>query len=88
MLFRVFFASAAVVLVVDCQTPAHESLASNCQSTECVCALEKASVIEKSTAAPVLWEDDGDAHCVEGYVLQTKQAHAVAEAKRPLQELD
>ncbi len=84
LLFKALFASAAVILVVGCQTPTHESLALRCQFTECACALQKAPAIKKPTAAPVLWKDNGDAYCVEGYVLQTPaqmQARAVAEAK-------
>jgi len=83
-LFKTFSISAAVVLVVGCQTPARESLASKCQFTECVCTLQKASVINKPTGAPVLWKDNGDAYCAEGYVVQSPaqtQARSVAEAK-------
>ncbi len=41
-----------------------------CQLSECICEQPRASILDDAVTADVLWADNGDAYCLEGFELR------------------
>ena len=49
---------------------AEPKLALACQTMKCTCIAVKAEFLKKRRVEEVLWRQNGDAYCPEGFVLQ------------------
>ena len=59
-----------LVGLTSCTLEPDPSLALACQITKCVCTPQNWSFPTKNEPAPVLWRQNGDAHCPDSHVLR------------------
>jgi hypothetical protein len=68
-----FFFLLALVTVHGCASSnprgSSDALAGACQVRKCVCGPEGWSAFMAGGSVPVLWRENGDAYCPEGYEL-------------------
>ena len=67
--FVLLFAAAAVSACSSKGSHAEDRLAGACQVRKCACGPEGWSPFMAGGNVPVLWRENGDAYCPDGYVL-------------------
>lgn len=69
---RLTLAALAPLALAACAqaSPSQEALALACQTRDCICVEVTQTIFESGDTAPVLWKQNGDAYCQDGYRLQ------------------
>ncbi len=67
---RTALLTTALVFLAGCALEEKPELALACQTQACVCLPAQVSYPLKGKSAPVQWKTNGDAYCLEGYVLR------------------
>lgn len=61
---------ALVMAACAAEETAEGDMRLTCQLNKCICAPPSRAFLASKPSEPVLWKDNGDAYCPEGYQLK------------------